>query len=821
MSARITTALITTSLVTSLACLLVPLFASRASAQELEAYTVAEGETCATIAERVYGSPRAYDRIHAHNSDLGPLPHHLHAGQVLQLPMPRARGVDATVTDARGSVRRQAPSQPAWAGARVGDELGSGARVSTGERSSAELTFRSSAVAAIRAETLVIVHGTSLERVREEGTRATVREGSVLSRLSSLSGGAPLAIETPTAEVQVGQGETAVRVGRDGSTGVSALRGASAHVRGTNDTSVIEVPVGQGTHVRRGRPPTPPRPLPTPPTWVSTERAFLGLAPTATELGGGTVTGMWAAVTGAASYHVEIAHREDGRDLVFAGNVPSSVTRFEAHGLPPGRYFVRVATIDAELLEGRPADPVAIDVIGVELVPPGVTVPAAAASDSLSELELFDGLADRAMTLTAAPPREPVLVGTRVVVPTGVVCAVGASEPSAELVLTNAGDGYLTCVRDGANVVGFDLRVVAMRARVLDRAGVEITRLPRTSATDVMIEIDAGALDRAALALRATGGEATTPTFDAEGRLFTTLTPTADVAGPLTLVVGPAPSRGGAPDSVLASVELAVDDPAPPPEPVTPPEPSEAPRLLALQEGLGTQAMPSWVGLRDEQRTGIGGILGVMVASARLGEPSPRVRVIGGATAGLFDDYLRISAVAPLDIVGQGSRDADRGARDLYVSLGSRLLAPTPLASEPAGQGVGLALELGMWAPTAGASGLDRGRLMFAVDGSLRFAERFVIRTRQSGIFDLVDDGSMLWASAYGFDVGITGPLSLGLEGTMTIGREAATDWFAGGVGLGLGLDFHPVVISLAGRVGFGDDLWPQGTGALNVRASF
>jgi hypothetical protein len=79
----------------------------------------------------------------------------------------------------------------------------------------------------------------------------------------------------------------------------------------------------------------------------------------------------------------------------------------------------------------------------------------------------------------------------------------------------------------------------------------------------------------------------------------------------------------------------------------------------------------------------------------------------------------------------------------------------------------------------------------------------------------------MLWASAYGLDVAVTGPLSLGLEGTLTIGREAATDWFAGGVGLGLGFDLHPVVISLAGRVGFGDDLWPQGTGALNVRASF
>lgn len=114
---------------------------------------------------------------------------------------------------------------------------------------------------------------------------------------------------------------------------------------------------------------------------------------------------------------------------------------------------------------------------------------------------------------------------------------------------------------------------------------------------------------------------------------------------------------------------------------------------------------------------------------------------------------------------------------------------------------------------------------MFAINVSFRFAERFALRTRQSGIFDLaggpVAPGSLLWASAYGFDVEVAGPLSLGLEGTMTIGREDGRDWYAGGVGLGVGIDLRPVVISVAGRYGFGDDLWPTATVAANVRASF
>ena len=44
---------------------------------------------------------------------------------------------------------------------------------------------------------------------------------------------------------------------------------------------------------------------------------------------------------------------------------------------------------------------------------------------------------------------------------------------------------------------------------------------------------------------------------------------------------------------------------------------------------------------------------------------------------------------------------------------------------------------------------------------------------------------------------------------------------FRSGVGLALGLDLAPVFLSLAGRYGFGDDLWPTATIALNARAAF
>lgn len=791
------------------ALVVVALLPRVAAAQTLEDYTVVTGDTCASIAERFYGSPRRYDRIHAHNPDLGPEPHHLSPGMVLHLPLPYESGADATVTDARGSVRRQLPTDSDWDGAHIGDELRTGARVSTGERSSAELTFRSSTVAAIRAETLVIVHGASVESVREEGSHAILREGSLLGRLSSLSGGAPLLVETPTAEVAIGAGETSVHVQAGGDTAVSAHTGAGATVRTGGDASGdVSVPAGSGTSVRRGGRPTPPRPLPAAPTWSAGDRVFLGRFASGDSTGGGTLSGGWLPVAAAARYHVEIARREDGRDVVFQTDVPATVTRFEAYGLPPGRYYVRIATYDAEWLEGRPAAGEPFEIVGVRFLGPGEAAPPP--STGVDLLEELDALSDAAFLVTEAPRAPQLLVGTRALVPDGVVCAIGASAPAHELVLTEPGEAYLTCVSaEGTTIVGMNVEVVRLRAEVRDTSGALVALLPRDASTEVLVAIDAIDLPPSAVVMTATGADATPPIVEPDGTLRTTITPLAGSSAPVTLAF----AVSTAPELVLGSLEIPLEPP--PPVVEAPPAVTPTGYDYALHEALGLFAMPSWVGLRDEQRTGIGATLGFTIASARLGEPDARLRFVAGATAGLFDDYLRISATAPLDVLGQAARSADRGARDVYFSLGSRVVRAADTG------GLGLALELGMWAPTAGQSGLDRGRMMFAVDFSYRFAERFALRTRQAGIFDLAANGSALWASAYGFDVVVAGPFMAGVEGTMTIGVEDGREWYAGGVGLGLGLDLRPVVLSLGGRYGFGDDLWPTLTGTFDVRASF
>ena len=160
--------------------------------------------------------------------------------------------------------------------------------------------------------------------------------------------------------------------------------------------------------------------------------------------------------------------------------------------------------------------------------------------------------------------------------------------------------------------------------------------------------------------------EAGAPSPHPAGGLRVILTPSADAPEQLWLSL----SHRDSPQTVLARAGVATHAP-PPPEPEAPPS---AWVPYALHETQGLFATPSWVGLRDEQREGHGTWIGIAGASARLGEPDPRVRLVAGVSASLLDEYLRLEAIVPLDVIGQAARSADRGARDVHFAVGHAVL---------------------------------------------------------------------------------------------------------------------------------------------------
>ena len=86
-----------------------------ASAQETMELVVRPGDTCELIAERLYGAPSQYVRIHEHNPSLGPTPHHLAPGTVLRVPVPeplaRLSAVHRTVEHRRPEAARSPASR--------------------------------------------------------------------------------------------------------------------------------------------------------------------------------------------------------------------------------------------------------------------------------------------------------------------------------------------------------------------------------------------------------------------------------------------------------------------------------------------------------------------------------------------------------------------------------------------------------------------------------------------------------------------------------------------------------------------------------------
>lgn len=424
--------------------------------------TIERGDSCESIARKLYGSIDHIDVIHRYNPWLGAqLPHHLEPGQTLVLPKTLPPPLpDAEVTAARRSVDARAPEAPDWSSARPGLDLWRGWRVNTRERASAEITFRDQSRIELRENTLVIIYGGfGASKARRETAEATLDRGALRSRLGAYTGKGDreAIVTTPSAVAEFAGGNNLVTVDDAGTSrvanhgeGRAAVRSAGA--KGPKGPKVRIKPK-MGSRVDPGKAPAKPKPLPPTPAWI--ERGATTFATAAGR--GGTIVGEWGAIAGAASYRVEVSEDPEGREPFTSQVVPATVQRFEAQGLPPGRYFASVAAIDGDAFESPPSERLALSVVAVGLVLPGAAAlppaeaPAAGPADAPN-----DGAAEPG---PVAPAR--VLRGTRLEVPAGLRCRVDDGEPSRAPVLATAGEHGVTCLTDAdAPVPGFGVSVV-------------------------------------------------------------------------------------------------------------------------------------------------------------------------------------------------------------------------------------------------------------------------------------------------------------------------------------------------------------------------
>lgn len=361
-------------------------------APALTDYRVAAGDTCASIALRVYRDVRRTNLIHENNPSLGRPPHRLRPGMVLRLPRaaPRRTEPDAILTETRNVVEIGAPAARR---ARGSDPLYRGTTVSTGSSSTAEVTFADESQLRLSEQTTVVILGESNTRVRRlaRAGDTTLVRGSLRAFLDDLSAppppppsaaasappvvaarparapSRPIAIRTSRGRVLLGRGEAALSAGEGGAVTLSVYRGESRIQSGTRTVLVRE---GFAVRAEEGRPLTQRR-LPAAPVWVSAPPALVFA-----ERDLGRFEATWRPGESAGNsapalreWHVQVARDPSFLIVTVDTHLDPGESRVVIPGLHTGRYFVRVSAVDLDRFEG-PFTPVApVRVVNPHLIP--------------------------------------------------------------------------------------------------------------------------------------------------------------------------------------------------------------------------------------------------------------------------------------------------------------------------------------------------------------------------------------------------------------------------------------------------------------------
>ncbi len=454
------------------------------AAPPLVDYVVQEGDTCEKIARKVYGSSRHLRLLHA-NNELGPPPHRLKAGMVLKIPQsaedtpaaPKPAAPDATLTFLRNEVDAFTPEQHPG---RRDEPLLRGHRVNTHAASSAEITFADESRIQLGEQSLIVILGSTSAQSRGKPEDTTLVTGSLRAHLGALAGKPrPLTLQTPSAQVEIEPGEAQVAVDAEQATRLAVHRGRA---RLSARSRAVAVPEQHGSKAPRGKPPTPPRPLPAAPIWTTPPPSYVLQQEPA------PVSGVYAAGTGLpgaptpAGWRVQVARDERFNDLVVDTRAPVEVTRLDLR-VPPGRYHTRVMAIDDDQFESSPGQAAPVVIAGVETVPAGPGQPAQLVVTPGSFCALGEGpLVEVRGPLPLSPGRAHTLR-----------CAADASGVGAmtiEIPRAAAGPPRALVRQDPLQRVGDDA-VAIVRLSLSDAAGAPLPDLALDASADAGVELGA------------------------------------------------------------------------------------------------------------------------------------------------------------------------------------------------------------------------------------------------------------------------------------------------------------------------------------------
>lgn len=309
---------------------------------------VIKRDTLIHICKQILEEPRKWPKIakinRLRNPDL------IFPGQTLIVPVNMLQGVpmDGVVTFVSGEVKAQAREGEEWRLLQLNDRVKQGNGIKTDDESGVEVSFDEGNSFLMRSNTTLTI------KVAKKGVlnliqRLYLRAGRTISRIKEATGRkSRFEIQTPSS-VAVARGTTfRVAVDEQETTRSEVLKGV---VDVEAMAKRVEVQEGEGTVARKSEPPMKPRKLLPPPLLLHREPIYKTMP----------LTLSFTEVEGAFSYRIMVTRDSAGKDIL-KEKVIKPLERAEIGGVDDGEYFLISQSIDADRLEGVPADPVELRV---------------------------------------------------------------------------------------------------------------------------------------------------------------------------------------------------------------------------------------------------------------------------------------------------------------------------------------------------------------------------------------------------------------------------------------------------------------------------
>lgn len=308
---------------------------------ELVQLTVTKGDSLYNICGQYLDSANRWKEIARINRLKNP--HRLNPGLKIWVPAAylKSEPVAGNVTFVQGDAKARIGGQGDWINLKIGDLIPPKSQLKTGDESALEVAYEDGSAFLLRSNSDIGVMNSQKTVTSDMLRDLFLNIGRVISNVREATGKASrYRVHTPGAIASVRGTDFRVAVDELEKTYTEVMEN---RVSVSAADKIVELAGGEGTMVKKGEPPLPPRKLSAPPDPVDLKPIY-NTEPTIS----------FSVIEGATAYRIMAAKDRQGKHLAQEAVIKPQDT-FRIAGLADGDYYLSASSIDAIGLEGIPS----------------------------------------------------------------------------------------------------------------------------------------------------------------------------------------------------------------------------------------------------------------------------------------------------------------------------------------------------------------------------------------------------------------------------------------------------------------------------------